>query len=176
MSEAFHEVVVEGPLTVLRGFVTGLLVARGLDARAVLFAEEHSIHGESFTEQLAEWLRLQANLSHVIVPQALVADMKADFHKAAETVRLQIKSDRPIRSASFEFSYSAYSPRHAQELDELVKRFSDKVRLSEDYQPVEVLERNAHLLPLIGDALEEIAADLLAVLELQLDLGREATP
>lgn len=136
MSEEMHQIVVEGPLLLIRGYVAGLLTARGLDLRTVLFADELPIDCESALEQIAEWVHLHRNRSHLLVPLPLHAEMKLQLHKAEATLGLKVLADRLVYSGSIEFSYRAYHPRQAAELDAVLQKFTDRVRLSDDYRPV----------------------------------------
>jgi hypothetical protein len=143
VTESFYEIVVDGPLPVLKGFVVGHLTARGLDPNAVWFADEREVQCESFGLHLAEWMRLHVNISHLLVPQSIHPELKRCFDQAADLLGVRIRSDKPIRSASFKFKYSAYSQAAAKELDDLLSRMPDRVRLSEDYQPQIVVDRQA---------------------------------
>lgn len=135
MSETYRELVVQGPYLLIKGFVAGLLAARGLGPEQVLFAHEHHVAAEGLLEQLAEWVRLNPPDSHLLVPHSLYADVHQGLEKA-QPLGLAIRSDRPILSASVQFHYTAYTRRHAAELDGVVKRFAPHLRISDDYEPL----------------------------------------
>lgn len=143
MADSYHELVIDGALPVVKGFVIGNLLARGLDPNYVLFAEEHGIECEGFVAHLAEWMRLHATSTHLLVPNPLHNDLKADIANAVNHLGLKIRRDRLIRSASFRFSYTAYSKQLALELDSLLKRFPDRVRISDEYNPRTSLDPQA---------------------------------
>jgi hypothetical protein len=84
-------------------------------------------------------MHLQRRDSHLLVPQGLYGDVKHAIEQAGPA-GLRIQSDRPIASASLEFSYTAYTRRHAKELDDWVQRLADRLRVSDDYQPATVVD------------------------------------
>lgn len=173
MAESYHEIVAESPLALLKGLVAGLLIARGLEPREILFAEEHGVECESLAEQISEWMHLHQNVSHLLVPHPLHADLKADLDRAAALLGIKLRSDRLVESASFDFSYVAYNAKQARELDELFTGRADRIRLSEDYRPVTTTDPDAAGIELYAPAHAfEVAAsgtatgDLAAVLDL----------
>ena len=140
MSEQFHELVVEGPLQLIKGCVAGILASEGLSMESVLFAEEHPIRGESLLEQVGEWFHLHQNLSHLLIPMPLYPSMRQRLEKAEAMIGLRTKSDRPIRSASFRFSYAVYAKKHFEEIEALLASCGRSIRFSGDYQPAEQVD------------------------------------
>jgi hypothetical protein len=139
MAEMHHEITVEGPALLIKGYIAGFLSGRGLSPDAVLVAEELPIHVEGVIERVAEWMHLQRRDSHLLVPQTLYGDVKHALEQAGP-IGLRVQSDRPVASASLDFTYTAYTRRHAAELDAWVKSRADRLRVSEDYQPKEVAD------------------------------------
>lgn len=143
MSETFHEIVVKGPLKVIRGYIAGLLVGKGVGTEEVIFAEDRGVATEGVLGEMAEWMHLTENVSHLLVPDSLHADVSSGLEHAPKPLGLHITADKEVRSASFDFSYTAYNKRLADEFDRLFKSFADSVRLSDDYRPVEVVDPDA---------------------------------
>ena len=107
MSETFREIVVEGPLLLVKGYVAGLLVGKGLDHQQVIFAREKQVRCEGFFDELASWVRLHEHYSHLLVPESVHDLIKPALQLGEEIFGVVVRSDRPIHSASFDFSYIA---------------------------------------------------------------------
>lgn len=133
MPDSYHEVVVEGAPLLIEGLVAGLLLAQGLEPSEILFAAEHDVRCESFWEQVAELIHLHANASHLLIPQPLYVSIMSGLRRAEKSLEVKIRADRPIRSASFQFSFDVYQREQAAELDRLIRRDPDRIRLSDDY-------------------------------------------
>ena len=136
-AQSYRELVVEGPLSAIKGFVAGILLKGGLDTRDVLFAHEHAIHSDSFTERVYEWIHYQ-NIAHLVVPEALHGEMHDLLTKAEPTLGFQLRSDRPVRSASFRFTFKAYTKSQAETMQQQLKSFESGARLSDDYEVTEL--------------------------------------
>lgn len=143
MSEEYREMVVEGPPLLLKGYLAGLAVARGMDPGLVLFANEVGVDSEGILEQLAEWMHLHGVISHLLVPRSFHGDVKQGLAKASEHFGVKVKSDRSIRSASLPFQFTAYSTKQAASVEDLFARFGDRIRFPEDYRPAETVDPSA---------------------------------
>ncbi|QDU60895.1 hypothetical protein Pan216_17480 [Planctomycetes bacterium Pan216] len=129
MADTYHEVVVEGPTAMVKGFIAGYLVGRGLASGEIMFAGEQDIVGESLGERFSEWVGLH-HYTHLIVPDRLFPELKRDFGKIEETLRLSIAKERLIKSASFAFRYRCYNRGHAEQLEELVQNIPEGIILT----------------------------------------------
>lgn len=142
MADLYYEMVVEGPLPVIKGFVAGVLIARGLDPKEVLFATEHQIAVEPLREQLAEWLHLARNRSHLMVPAELKSDLRMAVSKAG-SIGLSLVTERPVRSAYVDFNYAAFQPEQAAQLVSLIRGQEPALRISDDFQPTRHVDPDA---------------------------------
>lgn len=134
MYEAYQEVIVEGPPDQLRTYLQGLLVGKGLHGNEVIFAEDAGVVTETFFQHLAEMVGFQRRHSHLLVPAPLTEDVETAVEKSGD-LELRIAGRRVIRSASFDFSYTAYSREHYDEIHGMLTKHAG-VTLSPDYQPV----------------------------------------
>ena len=140
MSDAYHEVVVEGPVLFLEGYLAGLLVAKGLSPQEVLFASDVGVSSEGILEQLAEWMHIHGIWSHLIVPPTVYPDVKQGLARATSEFGISLKSDREIRSASMTIEYDCYTREQAQQIGECIQSFADRIRMSDDYKPVKTVD------------------------------------
>ena len=62
----FHELVFEGPLPVVRAFLTGLRLGKGW-ATSAICSEDHDIQGDSLGHRVLETIKLTKDLTHVLV-------------------------------------------------------------------------------------------------------------
>lgn len=170
MSENYQEIVVKGPTLLVKGFASGWLVAKGLDTGAVIFAEERGIEVESVTEQMLEWLRLQS-LTHLLAPHVFAGELSAAVNAAAEALKLSVVEEKAVKSATFRFSYKAFTEKLATEIEAAVHSMPDRVSLAPGYQPVIKSDPNAKGVELYSpthayqaSANGELTGDLLATL------------
>lgn len=170
MAENYQEIVVKGPTLLVKGFASGWLVAKGLDTGAVIFAEERGIEVESLTEQMLEWLRLQS-LSHLLAPHLFAGELSAAFKAAAESLKLAVVEEKTVKSATFRFSYKAFTEKLATEIETAIHSMPDRVTLSPGYQPVIKSDPNAKGVELYSpthayeaSAAGELTGDLPAIL------------
>jgi len=121
MKARFQEWVIEGEFPLVKGFVWGALASRG-KSKAIFFSREADIKAEAFADQLLEWVGLKESLAHLIVPTGLGTILDKVFKDWGAELGLKVKSRRPIKNASFQFSYHAYSRKHALEFDRIFKK------------------------------------------------------
>lgn len=151
MADAYHELKIKGPYLLIKGYLAGLLVGRGLSPDTVLFAHEHDIACEGLLEQVAEWLRLSSADWHVLAPASFYGEIRHALDQA-RPLGVELLADRPVRSATAGFSYSAYTERHASELENFVKKHAARLRLSDDYQLREKVDSAAEGVELYSPA------------------------
>ena len=143
MAEMYHEMVIEGPSLLVKGYVAGLLVGAGLNLDEIRCADELPVDCESLVEQFSEWIHLHGTHSHLLVPHRLHGEIKRRMEQARDLIGLKVLSDREIRSASFPFSFEVYAKRHFIELKELLRSVPDTVHLSDDFAPTETIDPSA---------------------------------
>lgn len=138
MEHAFFEVVIDGPQLLVKGFVLGLVEGSGKKG-CVLFSRENNIRTETFLEQLLEWTHLHGSLSHLVIEAALLDLVQKGVNETAEILRLQVRSIRKIKAASFDFEYEVYARRYGDDLKGLFAKVPAVLQLSPDYDPKEEL-------------------------------------
>jgi len=121
MNKEYCEVVVEGSLDLVRGFVVGLLEGRGIKGEAI-FSEDHHVENEGRFGQMMRLIGVKGNRVHLIIGAGFLKLLEGALERRKEELALKIISEKKISQASFGFRYRAYT----RELgDELMALFGD---------------------------------------------------
>jgi len=136
MEKVFFELVIEGHLQVIRGFIYGLLEGSKRKG-AVFFSREDNIKQETFLELFMEWAHLRETLRHVVVDEDLLDLIKQGLGNTAAILELTLKSVKKIKNASFDFHYEVYARKYGEEIKELFANLPPQLQTSSDYQPKE---------------------------------------
>ena len=141
---AFHELVVEGQYVNLRSFITGYFLGKGLRSTGaiVLFNKEHHIKRESLSSVIKTWLSGHELLVHLLVRSDHHRPLVRALKRGGETLGFEIRSDRKVARAAFDFRFIAYSKAHAQKLRRIVENLPEGVRLR-GYKPLETIDEEA---------------------------------
>jgi hypothetical protein len=107
MIKGYYEVIVEGSLDIVKGFVLGYLEGSGIQGEAI-FGEEHHVENESKLGQLMRLLHVKGAQVHMIVGMGLHNLLKEAVSRRKEELKVKIVSVREIDYASFDFSYKAF--------------------------------------------------------------------
>jgi len=136
MEKNFFELVIEGHVPVIRGFIYGLLEGSKRKG-AVFFSRENNIKRETFLELFMDWAHLRETLGHVVVEEDLVDLIKQSLKNTTDILELALKSVRKIRKASFDFHYEVYAQKYADEIKNLFANLPPQLQISSGYQPKE---------------------------------------
>lgn len=134
----YVEMILAGPPVEARGFVCGYLAARGQTAgERCLFCEEAGIRSESFAAHVLEWSGLKLHLNHLLVDAALQARMVDAIGSCRERLSLEVRSVRPVRGASFSFSYRVFDKNQGRRVRKLFDPLPDGLAVDPGYEPAE---------------------------------------
>jgi hypothetical protein len=103
-----------------------------MDPRQILFANEVDVDSEGILEQIAEWMHLHGNVSHLLIPQPVYPDARQAMVKATELFGVRVRSDKTIRSASCHFHSSVHEQREAEEIQRILESHGQAIRLSDE--------------------------------------------
>ena len=142
MEKIFYELVIEGHLPVIKGFIFGLLEG-SKRAGTVIFCRESNIKSETLSEHFKEWLHLHESLCHVVIEEDLLNVIKKGLEKTFHVLKLKLKSVRKIKKASFSFSYEVYAKKYGEEIKNIFKKLPSPLKISPDYQPKEEIHPDA---------------------------------
>ena len=116
MNREYCEVVVEGSLDLIRGFVVGFLEGRGIQGEAI-FGEDHHVENEGKFGQMLRLIGVvKGNRVHLIVGTGFHKLLEGALEKRKEELALKIISEKKIRQASFGFRYRAYTREQGEKL------------------------------------------------------------
>lgn len=144
MQRNFTEAVFEGQYNAIRGYIEGFLDGTGKDYLFYI-SSDTSVEAETLAEQLKEWITLGKGLHHIIIEDELFTKIRDGLAIAGRSALLDsssIKSSKPVKGASFTFSFCAYGRKYADEIKEIIGRIPEGVSLT-DYQPTETIDEDA---------------------------------
>jgi hypothetical protein len=116
---AYHEIVFEGSLPVVRAFLMGLYLGKGW-AVPFLCSDDHGIHGESGGHKVLEKIKLTKALTYVLVIDRHVPVIAEAAHAAQTTLGLAVRRDRAVREAEFDYTFAVFDRRGAAKLRALL--------------------------------------------------------
>lgn len=121
MNKEYCEMVVEGPLDLVRGFVVGFLEGKGIQGEAI-FGEDHHVENEGRFGQMMRLIGVRGNRFHLIIDVGFLKLLEGALERRKGELALKIISEKKISQAFFGFRYRAYT----RELgDELMTLFGD---------------------------------------------------
>ncbi len=108
MNKEYCEVVVEGSLDLVRGFVLGFLEGKGLQGEAI-FGEDHHVENEGKFGQLMRLIGVKGDRVHLIIGAGFHKLLEEALERRKGELALKIISEKRIGQASFGFRYRAYT-------------------------------------------------------------------
>ena len=138
MNKEYCEVVVEGSLELIRGFVVGFLEGRGIQGEAI-FGVDHHVENESKFGQMLRLIGIRGNRFRLIIDTGFLELLKEALERRKDELALKIVSEKKIRQASFGFRYRAYTRELGDELKSLFGDLSDGLKVKEDYKIKETM-------------------------------------
>ena len=136
MEKVFYELVIEGHLPVIKGFIFGLLEGSKREG-TVIFSQESNIKTETLTELFEEWMHLHESLCHLVIEERLLEMVKKGLESTFLVFKLNLKKVRKIKKASFNFHYEVYGKKYGEEIKNVFKELPPQLKTSSDYQPHE---------------------------------------
>lgn len=130
MSEHYYEVVIEGSLDLVKGFIMGFLAGRGMKGGA-FFDVMCRIDGPCTTGPLIRLASTHGNVHVVIVGSELHDILIAALNKREHVIPLLIKKVRQVLSAAFDCTFQTYSPEIGAEIKAIVSSIPVGVDKSE---------------------------------------------
>lgn len=132
--KVFYELVIEGPLPLVKGFIYGLLEGSKRTG-TVIFSRENNIKTETLVEFLMEWIHLHESVWHVVIEEGILDLVKQGLENTADLLKLKLKSERRIKKASFNFHYEVYAEKYGEEIKNIFDTLPPQLKISPDYQP-----------------------------------------
>ena len=136
MEKVFYELVIEGHLPVIKGFIYGLLEGSKRTG-TVIFCRESNIKTETLSDHFKEWMHLHESLRFLVVEEDLLETIKHGLENTFTVLKLKLKAVKKIKKASFHFQYEVYAKKYGEEIKNIFKELPPQLKTSADYQPHE---------------------------------------
>ena len=136
MEKVFYELVIEGHLHVIKGFIFGLLEG-SKRMGTVIFCRENNIKTETLSERIKEWTHLHESLRYLVIEEGLLEMIKKGLENTFEILKLRLIKVRKIKTASFSFHYEVYAKKYGDEIKNIFEGLPGQLKLSSNYQPQE---------------------------------------
>lgn len=136
----YYEIVLDGDVEVLKGFVAGYLAASGID-REVFVSREFHVQHDSLAHQFAEWVGLVEDRTHLIVPEEAWERIRSGAERLGDRLKISIHSSRRLTGARFEFRWLTYNTDEAKRLRALFETPPPGVQL-DGYAPEEFVHED----------------------------------
>lgn len=134
MSALYRELVISGSFALVKGFLRGYRHGAGLEF-GYFFHGRSGIRRETLAELLKEALELDSYV-HVCMQGDAVEGFKRAVREAGSAVGIQVKEERAITGARFDFSFSINNRQAAADVKAVLSDLPPGVRL-DGYEPVE---------------------------------------
>lgn len=141
MGKKYSEIIIEGSFMLAKGFLLGFL-STSQDHGKYFFHRKSGIRRETFRELLKDFFELD-NHVHVCLEQPLVDKFKKASSLYTEITGNKIVSEKPIKSASFHFSYEFFNQDLAKQAKDILNKLPEGVSLT-DYFPFEEHAEEGH--------------------------------
>ncbi len=142
MIKAYCEVIIEGSLDIIKGFVLGYLEGSGIQGEAI-FGEEHHVENESKFGQLMRLLNVRGEQVHLIVGAGIYDLLKKAIDRHIDELEVRVVSVREITNARFDFSYKAFNRKLGEELKEKFGGLPEGLTMEAGYNPEEQIHPEA---------------------------------
>lgn len=119
MNERYYEVVIEGNLDLMKGFVMGFLAGRGIEG-GVSFDRESHVEEESAVGHLLRLVGVRDNTFTVIIGSGLHDLLVAALKKHQPVIPMRILKVREVLSAAFTCEFRSYSREVGAQLKEIL--------------------------------------------------------
>jgi len=138
MNREYCEMVVEGSLELVKGFVIGFLEGKGIQGEAI-FGENHHVQNEDRLGHMLHLVGMKGNRLHTIIGSCSQQRLLKDaLERRKEELDLKLVSEKRIVQASFVFRYRAYTKDLGNELKKLFSGLPEGLQI-EDYDPKETV-------------------------------------
>ncbi|MDO9527888.1 MAG: hypothetical protein Q7J27_01880 [Syntrophales bacterium] len=142
MIKVYCEVIIEGSLDIIKGFVLGYLEGSGIQGEAI-FGEEHHVENESKFGQLMRLLHVRGEQVHLIVGAGIHNFLKKAIDRRIDELKVKIVSVREITDAHFDFSYKAFNRELGEKLKEKFRDLPEGLSMGAGYNPEEKIHPEA---------------------------------
>ena len=125
----FVELVIESPFILFKGFLMGFIEGTG-EKPVYFFSKKTGIKTETLVESLKVWFGFET-LVHVCIEKQFADKLKKAIENTFDKLGMKVKSEKPIKSASFDFKVTFYHKKDAKKFEELIHNLPEGIILDE---------------------------------------------
>jgi len=131
----FVELVIESPFILFKGFLMGYIEGSG-ENPIYFFSKKTGIKTETLVESLKVWFGFET-LVHVCMEKDFAEKIKKALENTFDKLGMKVKSEKVIKSASFDFKVTFYHKKDSKKFEELIHNLPEGVILDEFKKDVE---------------------------------------
>ncbi len=173
--EKFVELVIESPFILFKGFLMGFIEGSG-EKPVYFFSKKTGIKTETFVESLKVWFGFET-LVHVCIEKGFAEKLKVALENTFDKLGMKVKSEKEIKSASFDFKVTFYKKKDVKKFEELIHNLPADVVLDEFVKDIDedkdaATEKGIYTAehPYVYKAKGEIVGDFKGVIDVFLKL------
>lgn len=178
MEKAYTELVIAGPFALVKGFLMGFRC--GVENEfGYFFHRKSGIRRDTLAELVKEVLEVD-NYVHICLENDVLDRFRKAVEKTRPLIGLEIKNERPIEKARFDFSFNISNREAAGKVKQVLENLPQSLSL-ENYEPQEEIHPEeekskiggyAPLHPYTFKGCGRVSGDFGAVMELFLKAKR----
>ena len=126
----WHAIVIDGGEKATRGFVSGFIGDRGVDATTVLLAEDAGVEPESLGARIVELLT-GGHHQVVLVVEELAAAFVEALKRGGSAARLAVVEHHRLAGASFGFAAETFARTVAEQVRAALRSLPTGVRIAD---------------------------------------------
>jgi len=134
MEKAYTELVIAGPFALVKGFLMGFRCGSETEF-GYFFHRKSGIRRDTLAELVKEALEMD-NYVHLCLENDVLERFRKAVEKTRPAIGLEIKNERPIKEAHFDFSFDISNREAAKNVKQILENLPTGVKL-EGYEPQE---------------------------------------
>lgn len=147
MKKKFYELVLEGHFDTIYGLFEGFML--GKKKKYQYWFHKHAGVGTvTLTEVIQEWVTFKHKVHHIIIGENFHNDFKAVLQSKKQHPHINkefVKSVKMIKSASFNFDFTTYGKKYADDFKKTIKKCNKSKALKiENYKEDEEIIPEGH--------------------------------
>lgn len=138
----YYEVIFQGSLEMIKGFVIGLIEGYELEGEAI-FSDEHHADNEGKFGQILRLMAVKDKTVRVIICCQFHDLINEALERRKGQIPIVIQSVKKIKGASFDFRYKTFSVEYGEQLKKLFGNLPDGLAMTPGYSPEEIVNPKA---------------------------------
>lgn len=134
MEKAYTELIIAGPFALVKGFLMGFRCGSDREF-SYFFHRKSGIRRDTLAELVKEALEMD-NYVHLCLENDVLDMFRRAVEKTRASIGLEIKNERPIKEARFDFSFNISNRDAAENVKRILSGLGPDVKI-EGYEPQE---------------------------------------